>query len=126
MAALVKSHGLDSCRWALDQIRTEMVEAEQLGMHPVGRKKDYDVDALRDVWVFVESGRALNKQTIDAFCKKARFMWVEGGSSNVKVQKEISGATLRRRYYDAARYLKDASAPVEKFWRRLVEKRSRS
>lgn len=122
MAALVKSRGLDNCQWALDQIRAEMDESEQHGIHRVGRKKDYDVDTLRDVWVFVESRRALRKQTVDAFCKKARFWWVEGGSGNVKARKEISGATLRRRYYEAAGYLEDATAPVKKFWRQLVEK----
>lgn len=122
MAALVKSHGLDNCQWALDQIRSEKVEAEHLGIHPAGRKKDYDADTLRDVWVFVESRRALQKQTVEAFCKKARFLWVEGGSGNVKVRKEVGGATLRRRYYDAAGYLENAPAPVKKFWRQLVEK----
>jgi len=123
MAALVKSHGLDSCQWALDQIRIDMAEAEKLGAHAVGRKKDYDADALRDVWVFVEAGRALNKRTVKAFCANARFMWVEGGSRGVKVSKEIGGETLRRRYQDAARYMQDASAPVKKFWRQLAENR---
>jgi len=134
MAALVKTHGLENCQWALDQIRAEKAEQDRLGVHPVGRKRDYDPDALRDVWVFVEARRALTNQSVSAICAKAKFKWIEGGADGAKVVKEIHGATLRRLYYRAADYLKAQSRPapkrarapskapqdVETWWRQLV------
>jgi len=133
MSSLVKRFGVESCEWALNRVRAEHIENNRSG-----RKKDFDLAALRDVWIFVESGKLQTRQSANAFCKRAIFRWASIGLGGRKITKEVSGETLRRRYQQAVAFLEEetestrklakmrgedpsqAVSEVEKWWRRAL------
>jgi hypothetical protein len=110
----------------------------------VGRPKHFDPDTLRDVWVYVQTWAALTNLRISKICsaKGAHLGWVamnvSGFKNGVRVEHQVDQGTLRRRYYEAVRFLKaesepyarlrdmgvtsskfDEISPTEKWWRRL-------
>ena len=137
MTSLVKRFGVETCEWALNVIATEMKSSK----HGPGRKVEIPLDRLRDIWVFVEAGRILRKTSVNAFCSQAKFSWYSvGGPKGAQVLKSIKGATLRRRYHDAAARLaaeteswrksaalhgslraEETISPIENWWRSLVK-----
>ena len=109
VASLIKRFGVKIFEWAADQVRAENAKNKQSG-----RNKDFDDNALRDVWIYVESGKRQSGQSASKFCKHATFQWVSIGPGGVKIIKEIRGETLRRRYQEAVAYLRRESAPYKK------------
>jgi hypothetical protein len=108
MASLAKRFGIESLEWALLQVRAEYAEN-----HRPGRKKDFDINALRDIWIYVESGKLRTDLSTNSLCKRAKFQWASIGTGGVKITKEISGPTLRRRYQEAVAFLEKESASVK-------------
>jgi hypothetical protein len=109
-----------------------------------GRPKQFKDAELRDVWVYVQSWAILTKKPISQICdsKNAGFSWyalgTPGGGPGPRLEHKVDRQTLRRRYYEAVRFLKAESkdyralrkagyvssvfgevSPTEEWWRRL-------
>jgi hypothetical protein len=116
--------------------------AEHTTKHRPGRKTEFSPDHLRDIWLFVETGRSRYKQSAYAFCNRARFEWISVEKAGTHITKTIDKATLRRRYQQAVALLRaeaalyrriaefkrlpkseDAISPLEKWWRKLLDER---
>jgi len=113
LSSLVKRYGIETCDWALHQLREDAPKASR-----AGRKVDFEVDALRDIWLFVEVGKSQTGESANAFCRRAICRWVTPGVKGATVTKELHGQTLRRRYHEAATFLRATSAPFENFAKR--------
>jgi hypothetical protein len=89
----------------------------RVGRRAAGRPKHFNVDALRDVWVYVQAWAVVTGRPVSDICssKNASFSWlaanVPGFKNGLRVDHEVARETLRRRYYEAVRYLKEESKP---------------
>lgn len=121
-----------------------------------GRPKHFGPDELRDVWVHMQAIAVITGEPVSKLCSgrhAASFEWWQSGalapepenSMGPTVIHRAEGETLRRRYYEAAKFLEAESepykwlwdrgyrsskfeeiSPTERFWRRLVEERVHS
>jgi hypothetical protein len=85
-----------------------------------GRPKHFDIAALRDVWVYVQSWAIITKWPISRICdaKNASFSWYAAGipdcDRGLRLEHQVDHETLRRRYYEAVRFLKAESESYRK------------
>jgi len=72
MASLVKRFSVETCEWALDQVRGERADANR-----VGRKEYSKPNALRDVWN--GSGPHINNVELGRFGRNRSNVWGYAG-----------------------------------------------
>ncbi len=74
---------------------------------PAGRPRFFDVDELREVWLHVEECKARTGLSANKVCGGAPLTWFNLGRGGPKRVRRSGGKTLRRRYQEASRLLRD-------------------
>ena len=84
----------------------------QASRKPAGRPTTFDAHHLIDVWLFVKEGTDALNLSIKEFCKRGTFNWytTQAQAPFISTIHSIKGETLRRRYQDAVRMLKNEAA----------------
>ncbi|MGV8997248.1 MAG: hypothetical protein ACOH12_09915 [Parvibaculaceae bacterium] len=118
MRHLIRRIGLEKSSLIFDAARNL-----ELKRHEVGRPKEFSPERLIDIWFFVKMGTQMQGVSVNKFCSRESFVWLEAGHGLLKesksrglpkkktpplpIAKSIKGATLRRRYQECLEMFSD-------------------
>lgn len=105
---LLKQNTPDDIYWALQNAITTL---EKPGKP--GQPRFFDAQTYMEVWLFVRMGMVRTGLSANAFCNRATLQWFTPTRNGPSVTKELSKATLRRRYQEAESFLQRETALLE-------------
>ena len=100
LAPLRAKHGRENVQRMAESYGWGLAEPKD-----TGRPAVYDYQMLRDLWLFVKVGTGSTALSVAAFCKKHEFPLTTSGAP--EDQSWIRGETLRRRFHEVERLMRE-------------------